>query len=613
MLKSSIKLLFTFSLLVFSWSNVSLSQGNTCDDLQPFCSDSPESFPAGTNSGSAEGGNDYDCLFSQPNPAWYYLLIGEEGDLDIDLTPQPLVDIDFILYGPFESLTGSCNQLTSANVVDCSYSPQAVEEANIPNAQIGEFYILLITNFSNNPTNINVSQSGGIGETDCGVLIDCDLEVSAGENAGVCLNQPFNLNGSFDQAVGNTTYEWTAEPEAALNDLDQTDILEPTFTPSQDYGDVTFTLTVTDDGATDGPCSVSSSVELSFPSLPTIVADEQVCPNASHEFRVEGTPGDSLVYDLNGEQGTVIIGSDSTGVVTVDESTEDMIFKIIGGQVGQCGTSNLDLTEIDSVLTTIYPIAIDSVSQFPAACGIPNGAVSVQGSGFTGVPEYTWTGPGAESENSINASVWEDLPSGWYYITISDNNCTVQDSVFLEQDPPPTASFDADPIEGNTPLDVNFTNTSDQADTYNWNFGNGQSNSVNDQSGQNTTYDSPGVYTVTLEITKGECSDIATQDIIVTEILPLIFDMPNVFTPNGDGINDVFTINPIHAVGLEMTITNRWGNVVYESDDINGTWNGQNNNSGEMCTEGTYFYTFTITGMDNVAQQQHGFVHLVRD
>jgi gliding motility-associated-like protein len=251
--------------------------------------------------------------------------------------------------------------------------------------------------------------------------------------------------------------------------------------------------------------------------------------------------------------------------------------------------------------------------QFPADCGIPNGAVSGQGTGITGTPEYEWIGPGAESTNAINASVWEDLPSGWYYFSIEDDVCRVEDSIFLEQAPPPTASFEANPPEGEAPLDVTFVNASDEAETYIWDFGNGQGNTVNDQSNQNTTYTEPGVYTVTLEITEGECTDIATQDVIVTLVIPIEFDMPNVFTPNGDGVNDVFTLNPVNVVELEMTITNRWGNKVYETTDIEGTWNGRNQNTGEECTEGVYFYTFKLRGQNNEVVENHGFVHLVRD
>lgn len=275
----------------------------------------------------------------------------------------------------------------------------------------------------------------------------------------------------------------------------------------------------------------------------------------------------------------------------------------------ECGFEVTDTSYVELNQT----LAIDTMIQYPADCGIPNGAVSGQGSGFTGTPNYQWEGPGQPAPDSINASVWQDLPSGWYYFTIEDDVCTVEDSIFLEQDPPPEASFEANPMTGNAPLDVTFTNTSDPAVTYDWDFGNGQTNSVNDQSTQSTTYTEEGTYTVTLTISDGNCTDQATQQILVTLILPLTYDMPNVFTPNGDNVNDVFTINSNNAVSLEMVIMNRWGNVVFESNDIGAKWNGKIQNAGAECTDGTYFYKFKIKGQDGVEKEEHGFVHLVRD
>lgn len=258
-------------------------------------------------------------------------------------------------------------------------------------------------------------------------------------------------------------------------------------------------------------------------------------------------------------------------------------------------------------------LSIDTMLQFPADCGIPNGAVSGQGSGILGTPDYQWSGPGQPAPDSINASVWQDLPSGWYYFSIEDDVCIERDSIFLEQDPPPQASFEANPSQGNAPLFVTFTNTSDPATTYDWDFGNGVTNTVNDLGSQDQTYTEEGVYTVTLTISDGNCTDQATQQVIVNLILPLSYDMPNVFTPNNDGVNDFFSINSVNAVSLEMVILNRWGNVVFESNQVGATWNGTMNNTGRACTDGTYFYKFKIMGEDGKEIEEHGFVQLVRD
>ena len=116
---------------------------------------------------------------------------------------------------------------------------------------------------------------------------------------------------------------------------------------------------------------------------------------------------------------------------------------------------------------------------------------------------------------------------------------------------------------------------------------------------------------MSLIVTDGACPDTAYQTVVVNLLLQLYFDMPNVFTPDNDGSNDVFSINPENAIALDMVILNRWGNVVFESTDVNAAWNGKNMNTGAPCKDGTYFYKFTITGMDEVSQTHHGFVQLL--
>lgn len=257
-------------------------------------------------------------------------------------------------------------------------------------------------------------------------------------------------------------------------------------------------------------------------------------------------------------------------------------------------------------------LAIDTMFQFPSACGEETGSVSGIGVGFTGTPEYTWTGPGAGNPNFINASVWEDLPSGWYYFSIEDDVCEVNDSIFVEQDPPPTASFTPNPSVGNAPLNVTFINNSSGGSSYVWDFDNGLGANSNQADNQSTLYNDEGVYVVSLIVTEGSCADTAYQTVIVNLILPLTFDTPNIFTPNNDGSNDVFTLNGENVESLELVILNRWGNVVFESTDINAAWNGRNKNTGNECSDGVYFYKYVITGQGDQGAEGHGYVHLVR-
>jgi gliding motility-associated-like protein len=87
--------------------------------------------------------------------------------------------------------------------------------------------------------------------------------------------------------------------------------------------------------------------------------------------------------------------------------------------------------------------------------------------------------------------------------------------------------------------------------------------------------------------------------------------MPNIFTPNGDGNNDVFFVRLENAVSVEMTIVNRWGNTVALISGLNSFWDGKIN--GNMADEGVYFYKYTATGLDGTTQTGQGNVQLMRN
>ena len=354
------------------------------------------------------------------------------------------------------------------------------------------------------------------------------------------------------------------------------------FNVVDDYGcayDTTITIHVLD-------------TTLTVNSLDTTI----FCPADSIPLWTEATGLDPLTYTWEDSQDstTVFHGVDENGTYEYIVTVKDA-----------CGIETKDTASI----TMDQTLAVDTTIQYPTECGEQTGSVSGSGTGFTGTPDYVWYGPGNDTTN-INASVFQNLGSGWYHFTIEDDVCKVEDSIFLEQEPPPEASFTADPEIGPSPLNVTFTNTSDPATTYNWDFGNGETNSVPDLSDQNSTYIDMGTYTVTLTTIKGGCSDQATK--IITVVFPLIYDMPNIFTPNGDSENDFFTINAENVADLDVVITNRWGNVVFESTDVNFEWNGKKDNSGPECTDGTYFYKFNLKGISGEEAEEHGFVQLVR-
>lgn len=87
--------------------------------------------------------------------------------------------------------------------------------------------------------------------------------------------------------------------------------------------------------------------------------------------------------------------------------------------------------------------------------------------------------------------------------------------------------------------------------------------------------------------------------------------LPNVFTPNGDGFNDVFKINTKNIKELKCEIYNRWGGKVYEFKKADDVWNGKTT-GGLDCTNGVYYYILTAKGIDDKEYEKKGFVQLLR-
>ncbi|MCH2045310.1 MAG: T9SS type A sorting domain-containing protein [Saprospiraceae bacterium] len=148
----------------------------SCQTLEPFCTQQGAFFTinSNANSGNADTtnpGNDYGCLMSTPNPAWYYISIGTSGSIDLEMIA--VTDVDYIIWGPFNSVTdaqNACGTYNSSNTVSCSFSVASIEYPFIPSGQAGEVYVLLVTNFDNQTQNITLTQIGGTGSISCDSL-----------------------------------------------------------------------------------------------------------------------------------------------------------------------------------------------------------------------------------------------------------------------------------------------------------------------------------------------------------------------------------------------------------------------------------------------------------
>lgn len=175
----------------------------------------------------------------------------------------------------------------------------------------------------------------------------------------------------------------------------------------------------------------------------------------------------------------------------------------------------------------------------------------------------------------------------------------------------------ADKEEGYAPLAVTFTNTSASTTgtsniVTNWNFGNGRLVSTASASiSPQMQFVSPGTYTVTAHVVKGLCVQKAFK--LIEVLVPSSMEVPNIFTPNGDGVNDVYFIRGTSLQYVKMEIFDRWGSLVYAVENTKGIvdWDG-NLVSGGKAAEGTYFYTLKTIGNDGVVYERKGNITLVR-
>lgn len=206
------KILF---LLSFSFS---FGQSSTCANAAAMCSGNQGPF---NNTTGVTSFGSLGCLGSTPNPAWFYMQVGTSGNMNFQLSQIRTsngagIDVDFILWGPFNSLSGICNNLAlyspgytgANNVVACSYSTAAIENFTIPNAVAGQFYMLLVTNFSGQAGTYTLNQTGGTGALSCDIV--CGVRL--GPDRILCgATTSVTLTANFLQAPavpGSPIYSW---------------------------------------------------------------------------------------------------------------------------------------------------------------------------------------------------------------------------------------------------------------------------------------------------------------------------------------------------------------------------------------------------------------------
>ena len=264
-----------------------------------------------------------------------------------------------------------------------------------------------------------------------------------------------------------------------------------------------------------------------------------------------------------------------------------------------------------SMTSTISILAANAlaatISNVDAHCNQADGSATVVASGGTGNYTYIWN-------TAKTTSTIQNLTPGTYTVTVNDGFCDTIANTTIANLSASQAEFTYNPevITIKNP-DVTFTSTSSDIVSWEWDFGDGSGLFYGETIVHD--YDSIGIYNATLITTDNfGCIDTISEPIVINDKFTVF--IPNCFTPNGNGINDVFQAkgNSWISGSFEMKIFDRWGNIIYQTDDPAKSWNGGNNNDADKTKiiSGVYIYQIKVKGIDCDEKTFTGTVTLMK-
>jgi gliding motility-associated-like protein len=253
------------------------------------------------------------------------------------------------------------------------------------------------------------------------------------------------------------------------------------------------------------------------------------------------------------------------------------------------------ISTTSAVINQPPPITVPTTTT-PSTCWKSNGQASALASG--GIPAYSYSWSTSGTGTSIS-----DVIAGTYTVTVTDGHgCTQTNTAAVTNDigPAATATASIDSIKPGASTVLTATGNG----TYLWS----PSAGLSCDTCTNTTVSPKQTTRYCVVVTnKNTCTDTACVDVYVA--LNLL--IPNVFSPNGDGINDVFTITAEGYKDLQVVIFDRWGLKMADWNGLMGGWNGKTM-SGKDAPASVYYFIATLTKEDGTIEKVPGNVYLFR-
>ena len=477
-------------------------------------------------------------------------------DVTVFDDPNPVIAIS----GPTTFCEGDSVVLTAPASVAYLWFPDGETTQSITVSQSGSYSVQIgdvnLCVWSSDTVDVNVLEPAIVDVTANGPLTFCD-------GGSVTLT-----------ATGGGTYLWASNgqqtPSIVVNASGE------------------YSVTVVD---ANGCSSDSDTITVTENDLPvvavTITGPVEFCEGESTVLLANSTPVGIAYQWYDG--GTVILGANGPTLSVDDASTYTV----------QVTDANGCSSTATAPTVSISPIPVAVIGPDMAVCPGDSVVLTASGGG-----NFLWS----NGATTPSITVWPSSDTA-YSVVVSTEFCdqTSSDTINITLLATPTALISTN---ANGVLEVAHLFSDGSGDVsivdWAWDFGDG---TFDDAQNPDHTFSDEDSFTVTLTVANQfGCTDTDTVVVTVRQVI----DIPNVFTPNGDGYNDVLFIDNFGVVDYELTIYNRWGIVMHY--DISGEifWDGRTP-AGKEAAAGTYYYTLIVKNEFSVGNLDlSGFITLIR-
>ncbi len=567
------------------------------------------------------------------------------GQTTTSIVVTPTTTTNYTITGT----NGTCTNSTTASVNVTATPTLVANSVTICPAQTATLTVGTANSYTWNPggvtgntytiapaSNTTVSVIGANGactaQTTASVTIGSAISIAI-NSATICEGQSATLTPT----TSATSYTWSNS--ANTNSIS----VSPTST-------TVFTL-----NASDGSCTGTNTATVTVNAVPVLtVTSNNICSGQTATLTVSGantytwsngvnsnsqtvSPGSTTIYTVSG---TSLAGCSNTAVVTttvnvtsvpnvsitsspticagqtatltatgatnytwsttetsstINVSPSTTTSYSVLGDNGGCTASYVTTVTVNTQSLTTYSLAVQTC---------PTETVNLFGAGTnSATTTYTWS----NGANSYSQTVGPVNTTTYVVNGTSLSGCPVLSGTVIVNVDPISASFSGI----NTTLitvgeTLNLTNTSVGATSIAWTYCN---NGVSSNNTISIPLSDTGSCCIKLVATNATCKDSTTICIEVVEQSTI--NIPNVFTPNSDGSNDLFKITGTGIKTLNCVIFDRWGLKMFEWTGINGSWDG--NVKAGVAPAGTYFYIINYTDSFDKTTTEKGFLNLFRN